>query len=79
MKKGKADLLGREENSGNQKVHMVCSYWLGVSDKVKSDTEVMGSASGHPGSVIEFSFMFFLVSLKNGNVFSLYTKGKEML
>lgn len=54
-------------------------YWLGMSGRVKPDTEGAGSVSTHPALVTEVSFMFLLISLQNGNVFSLHMKGKEML
>ena len=50
-----------------------------MSDRVKPDTEGPGSVSTHPAPVTEVSFMFLLISLQNGNVFSLHMKGKEML
>lgn len=50
-----------------------------MSDKVKRDIEGTGGVSVHPAPVTEVSFLFLLVSLQNGNVFSLYMKGKEML
>lgn len=57
----------------------LCSFWLGMSDKVKHDIEGTGSVSVHPDPMIEVRFYVPPCFLPNGNVFPLYMKGEKML